>query len=243
MNPINIACVYSENRPYYTSEYLSLFENVLKDKCPIPFEIVCLSNEPARTFRKLKSDIRPIPFILDRHHTNASWWGKLELFRPDIEGSFLYFDLDNVITRPLDEIIDVVMKNLTTPIMIDDVDPRQKRFQSAVMWIPQSKKHLVWDQFIKNPDKFIKKAGAYGDAQIIRETEFGKKAYSFQYLLGENGHEKICSYRHGWTKSQSCRQNAIVVAMHGAKEKPLMPNYRKTPLVQNYVVPFISNKR
>jgi len=36
-------------------------------------------------------------------HSWPGWWAKLELFRPDIEGGYLYTDLDNVIVGPIDD--------------------------------------------------------------------------------------------------------------------------------------------
>jgi hypothetical protein len=46
----------------------------------------------------------PVPGVdvIPLKHDWSNWWVKMELFRPDVPGDFLYTDLDNIILGPID---------------------------------------------------------------------------------------------------------------------------------------------
>jgi hypothetical protein len=94
------------------------------------------------------------------------WWAKLELFRPDIPGDFLFTDLDNVILGPLDDILK------------QDSFTLQHGGWTALMTVPAGVRARVWNEFTFNPvvymSRFRKEAvprlrgiGNYGDAGFI----------------------------------------------------------------------------
>jgi hypothetical protein len=185
---------------------VKVFSNVLKKYHP-NIHIYCLSNYTEQQWPK---NITRIPL---KYSWSKDWWSKLELFRPDIEENLFYLDLDNLIVQPLDELFEKLSED--TPLMIKDLDPKKERFQSAVMWIPHSKKHLVWDSFIKMPEAWIKEAGKYGDAHIIRKwwNREVKTCETFQKVYGEG---QIISHR--FHRNQY--NTAKIICFHGPKGKP-----------------------
>lgn len=76
------------------------------------------------------------------------WWAKMELFRPDLEDDFLFFDLDTVICGDLSEIA-AVDKFTVIHHFYRMNDPR--RVGSGMMFIPHAMKHTVWNKWIVNP--------------------------------------------------------------------------------------------
>lgn len=93
------------------------------------------------------------------------WWAKLELFRPDIDGDLLYFDLDTVITGALED-LDGVGK--TT--MLSDFYRRELP-ASGLMYIAQADKAAVWAEFTCNPQQHIDRCttrDCWGDQGFLR---------------------------------------------------------------------------
>lgn len=110
------------------------------------------------------------------------WWAKLELFRPDLKGDFLFTDLDNIILGPIDDLL------------------TEKDFMlqwggwTALMYLPDAMRHEVWNDFIANPKQQMKKfaqenqprieqLGNYGDAGFIssRPLQRGTRYWEIAY--------------------------------------------------------------
>lgn len=70
------------------------------------------------------------------------WWSKIELFRPDIEGDIMYFDLDTLV-------INMPTMPTETTVLTDFGD--SKVIASGLMFIKQEDKAQVWNAFIANP--------------------------------------------------------------------------------------------
>ena len=194
----------------FTIDYINVFANVLKKYHPDK-HIYCFSN--SMEIQKWPKNITKLPL---QYTWSTDWWSKLELFRPDIKENLFYLDLDNLIVQPLDVLFEQLSEDM--PLMIKDLDPKKERLQSAVMWIPHSKKHLVWNPFIKMPEQWIKKAGKFGDAEIIRKwwNRDNKTCDTFQNVYGP---EHIISYRFHWQKNLY-RKTTKIVCFHGPKGKP-----------------------
>jgi hypothetical protein len=118
--------------------------------------------------------------------------------------------------------------NPERPMMIDDLDKKQKRLQSAFMWLPHKKKSVVWDPFIESPEKHIKEAGAFGDARIIRTYYTRENTDVFQKIFPEGS---ICSFPYHYQRG--IHKKAAIVCFHGKKRKPTLVN-RNDPLVRDH---------
>jgi len=204
----SFATVFSPSSSF-SFQYVKVMSNVLQKYHPnIP--IYCFSDYTDQPFPK---NIKQIPL---KYPWAKDWWTKLLLFQPDIEENLFYIDLDNLIIRSLEPLFEKLSED--QPLMIKDLDPSKERFQSAVMWIPHSKKHLVWNPFIKMPNEFIKEAGKFGDAAIIRKWWNREKGTceTFQKIYGD---EHIISFRFHWGKNKY-KDKAKVICFHGKNGKP-----------------------
>ena len=215
-----IACVYKKSSAF-PFDYVRAFANVFGKYHPKK-KLVVFSDYNEEPY---PPGVIRIPL---KYNWSNGWWTKLELFRPDIEENLFFTDLDNLILKPLDQFFESFSEDM--PLMIQDLDKNQKRLQSAVMWIPHSKKQIVWDKFMLSPDDQIKNVGKFGDAAIIRSywNKEKKTCDTFQDVFGKG---KIISYRYHWKKGIS-QNDAHVVCFHGERCKPhLVP---KSPLTINH---------
>ncbi|TIR02607.1 MAG: hypothetical protein E5X37_33940 [Mesorhizobium sp.] len=73
------------------------------------------------------------------------WWAKMELFRPELPGDWLFFDLDTSIVGSLAD-----MAAVEGPVIMRDVN-QPGSLQSSILAIPQSIKAAVWEAFTAAP--------------------------------------------------------------------------------------------
>jgi hypothetical protein len=151
MADINIYCVLKEPSSVYNIDYVKMLEKGVADNTPDNIEVnfVCLSNHPNAT-TKLK-------------YNWPRWWSKMELFRPDIKGDILYFDLDTVICNNLQDIYDMCFNN-PFPIMIA---PFHTQIGSGVMWLPENYRGMIWNKWVENPEYRMQKYKGRGDQAFI----------------------------------------------------------------------------
>ena len=97
-------------------------------------------------------------------HGWPGWWSKMELFRPDLSGDILYFDLDTVIVGDLSE-----FKVLSAPTMLSDFY-WPERPASGVMFLPESCRRKVWNRWIESPDRHMVACGRLGDQKFIGDA-------------------------------------------------------------------------
>lgn len=214
-----LACVFKESKTF-TSDYVKVFSNVFHHYHP-EYKQVCFTDYAKPDLPKRIERI-PLKYDFD------TWFSKMELFRTDIGEDIFYSDLDNIIIKPLTNFFEFHINHPHTPFLINDVDLNQKRFQTAVMYIPASQKIHVWNSFIKNPTNAILSANKFGDAKIIRES-IGHNSKTYQ----ENFHKNcVVSYRLGWLKG--IQNNVQIVCQHGEKEKPLNTRFIDNPLIKNH---------
>lgn len=97
-------------------------------------------------------------------HDWPGWFSKMELFRPDIDGTILYMDLDTVIVGDLSEIASV--DRLT---MLSDFY-KPERPASGVMLLPEQYRAEVWRKWMINPARSMAMCGTLGDQLFIGEA-------------------------------------------------------------------------
>ena len=125
----------------------------------------------------------------------------MELFRPEVKGDILYFDLDTVITGDLRDIAKV--DKLT--ILSDFYLP--KRIQSAIMFLPEMDRPMMWQKWMTNPQSHMQSFKG-GDQDFMRQ--FWNDCQRWQDILPG----QVVSYK-VHVKDQEFLSNARVVCFHG----------------------------
>lgn len=95
------------------------------------------------------------------------WWAKMELFRPDFRGNFLYLDLDSHI---LDDITSFAAVTRTT--ILNDFY-RNDMMQSSLMYVTDSDRARIWNAWEGSEETIMesyrhKRAGFNGDQNFIQ---------------------------------------------------------------------------
>lgn len=111
------------------------------------------------------------------------WFSKMELFRPELKGDILYFDLDTVITGDLSDLLKVDQLTLLRDFYRDGIR-KPEGLQSSVMYLPEMCRREIWNAWIKQPWDFINKLKPRGlGDQAFLEAHWLKKAARWQDLL------------------------------------------------------------
>ena len=96
---ITVACVYkTAPNNGLSPEYVSRLEANVREHTTRPFEFVCLTDVPDEVLCKTIKLTDNLPRQLS----------KLELFKPHFEGRVVYFDIDTIIVRNIDKLMDYV---------------------------------------------------------------------------------------------------------------------------------------
>jgi len=161
-------------------------------------ETVCLTNEKSIAGEE----------TIALQHGWPGWWSKMELFRPDIKGDLLFMDLDTIVIGPLDEI--AAVSKLT--VLRDFYRPHA--IQSSVMFIPESDREEIWQNWMRDPENAIAYQ-RHGDQGFL-ERFWHEKAIRWQNILPG----KIVSYKADVRKhGEVVPKDASVIAFHG-KPRP-----------------------
>jgi hypothetical protein len=232
------ACVYIQS-PEFPTDYLYLFSNAIETHHPGAKKI-CFTDYQGPNFPK---DLEKIPLKYQSILKGKSgkkyhpWFAKLELFSPDVSYDIVYTDLDNLILKPFDPLLNKVSEDKVA--LIEDLDPKKKRLQSALMWIPHKKKSVLWDHFMKNdPAQRVLKAGIFGDADIIRQYYTRENSDIIQEIVHQ---DFVVSFSFHW-KNMKNKNNTSVLCFHGKKRKPLLVQ-NNNPEVKKYIRKHLSSSK
>lgn len=156
------------------------------------------------------TDVGPIDGVHTERLTYLwpGWWSKLSMFAPHITGDVLYFDLDTVITGPLNYIAGVDRLTLLRDFY------RPGHLGSGVMFIPEADRAEIWDSWLHDPASVMRNQRR-GDQGFL-ERFWLQKAARWQDLLPG----QIVSYKADVrSNSEVVPGGARVVAFHG-KPRP-----------------------
>lgn len=93
-----VICVLNQNKGApYTIEWVWKLKNMVFVNLDYPFRFICFSNVPI--------DLHGVAYIPLRYNL-PGWWSKMEMFREGPECRVLYLDLDVLVYRNLQPIID-----------------------------------------------------------------------------------------------------------------------------------------
>lgn len=156
-------------------------------------------------------DIERIPLKYPQWH---NWWAKMEMFRPDIHGDFLYMDLDTVIGGNLKDIAAVdKLTVLRDFYRTGEVDPEKKYrpegLGSGLMFVPEADRKEVWDLWMTQPHIWMHIPG--GDQSFL-EKLWMKKAQRWQDIVPG----QIISYKKDVrSNKEQVPDGTKIVAFHG----------------------------
>lgn len=136
------------------------------------------------------------------------WWAKMELFRPSIKGSLLFFDLDTSIVGGLADIADVdrlaIMRDVYRPAGL----------QSSMMFLTEAARERVWLEWINRPQHWMTIYRRGGDQAFLERFWLERAARWQDALPGQ-----VVSYKADRIGERGIPDDARVVIFHG-KPRP-----------------------
>lgn len=194
-----IACVLKTGGEYRWEHVVRLAFQLDKVAPDVP--LLCLTDHPGSNYLE---GIEIVPL----EHNWPGWWSKMELFRPDISGDLLYFDLDTTIVREIDD----MLWHGRTALMRDVYRPNG--LQSSVMYLAEADRAAVWQSWTMHADEWQERYRKGGD-QAFLERFWLETADRWQDVLPR----KIVSYKVDCQQGGRVPFGAAVVAFHG-KPRP-----------------------
>ncbi len=183
----------------------------LQRQCAVhaPFdEFICLT------------DVGHIPGVRTAplEHAWPGWWAKMNIFSPLMRGDFLYMDLDTVIVGRFDDL--TIPRPLT--LLRDfyrDGDKRREGLQSSLMFLPETDRAAVWQDFARCPAMHTVAHSRGGD-QAFLEKHWLAKAVRWQDMVPG----QIVSYKVHCQKQVP--DNARVIIFHGQPRPWAVPQFK-----------------
>lgn len=152
--------------------------------------------------RGLGEQLEGYEFMLLEVSMWPGWWSKMNMFRPEIKGDLLYFDLDTMIVGPLDDIMSVTSLTVLSDFNVTN------RMASGMMFIPEHEREPIWEAWIKNPEEHMRQWGGHGDGGFL--SQFWEGAARWQDLFPG----QVVSYKNH-CRGRTVPKEASVVCFHG----------------------------
>lgn len=204
-NVVTFALVLKTGGEHYDYKYVNNLVDGIRSNTNVPHRIVCLTDDK----RGLSSDIDE---IVRFKHNWPKWWGKIELFRPDLfqDGQVFFLDLDTFIVGCLDEIVSYRGEFCGLRDFYN-LDVMASGFMS---WHgPPATR--IYEEFVRNPEHFMRVHEVAGDQAFVRRWK-----PSTQYFQDLFPHQVVSYKVHcGREPDMVVPNNARVLCFHG-KPKP-----------------------
>ena len=141
MSDLIVACVRTGDA--YEFHYVTKLISMVARHMPVPYQFVCLTDQPQRCDGASFIDVREIGL--------PGWWAKCILFEPTWRGrsQIIYIDLDTVIVGDLSPLVGVpgefaICESFTR---LAGNTGYPCRFNSSVMMIGAGQCAFVWERF------------------------------------------------------------------------------------------------
>ena len=157
--------------------------------------------------------------VIPLQHDWPGWWSKMEMFRPDIAGTFLYLDLDTV-ARDLPAEFFSHPRSLAVGFFTQwekdhgyVMNGWSHYLQSQMMLLHERDRAPIWRQWISDPKRHMREHR--GDQDFL--TVAGLAAETWQAAFPG----RICSYKLNWLKGKNETENPLdaekmsVICFHG----------------------------
>ena len=93
----------------------------------------------------------------------------MELFRPDISGDLLYFDLDTLVAGSLSDVAACCSRPLILRDFYRDGIRRPEGLQSAMMFLPAEERMRVWGEWTQSPTRWMGEYHRGGDQAFLEK--------------------------------------------------------------------------
>jgi hypothetical protein len=136
----------------------------------------------------------------------------MELFRPDISGDLLFFDLDTVIVGDIRHFADICRTTMLTDFY------QEAHPASGLMYLTEEDRAPVWEEWIRSPDQWMRQYRNGGDQHFMRGVQVIRCAQRWQKIFPK----QIISYKCHIRTTRGDRDlppEARVVCFHG-KPRP-----------------------
>lgn len=139
----------------YSAEYVNNLARAVRRHLTLPHRFVCLTDDARGIDRgvETKALTEDLP----------GWWNKLALFKPrihDLQGSLLYFDLDMIVVRNIDDIARFPGDFLAVPAA-----RAEHGFAATLLRFEIGRYERVWDRFAGRAADVMQ--NVYGDQNWI----------------------------------------------------------------------------
>jgi hypothetical protein len=206
---IKVGCVLRSGGDFGANDVLALAAG-LQQYAPGVL-LHCISDVPIipQTFTTLPPPPVVNLFVIGMAYDWPGWWAKMEMFRPEITGDFLYFDLDTVLVGDISDLISIGKLTLLEDFTVAN------KLASGVMFIPEPYRLPIWQEWIADPDGIMARcdgfdtAGLRGDGKFLDENWNGTAAMWQRELPGQ-----IVSYKVN-VRNRGVPTDARVVCFHG----------------------------
>ncbi len=145
----------------YDYNYVNALANGLRAHSTVDYEIVCLTDNP----QGFNNNIDKVIYF---DHNYPKWWGKIELFRPDLfsDEKVFFFDLDTIIVDNIDEILKLNVEFSG----LRDFYTMNSLGSGLMAWTPSPRLHKMYTDFVPNAQRIIE-TYSVGDQRWFDETK------------------------------------------------------------------------
>lgn len=215
---INVVCVLKTGGTY-DYNYVNALANGIKKHTTLNYKFTCITDDPTGFNENVHE-------IVKFKHNFPKWWGKIELFRPDIlkDGNVFFLDLDTVIV----DNIDLILFKKFNFCGLRDFYKLTSMGSGLMCWKTNNYSH-VYHNFL-NKSTYIMNNFAEGDQKFI-DMQVKSKSY-FQDHFGDAivSWKKDCVNRN---KDINIPKNAKIICFHGVPK----PHEIEHPLIKSNWIP------
>jgi hypothetical protein len=211
---MNVVCVLkSKDSTIYDAEWVYKLQRAVERNLTIPYRFICFS------------DIALDCEYIKLEENFNGWWNKVQLFNPDFFlGETLYFDLDVVITKPLNELI-TNLRNLQSNLFMCK-EPTGVSNSSIMYW--KSPVTSLYDLYKENPNFYHER---YKTIPLIGDQAFISENYNHDYIENYLSEGYI-----SWTDSKSLNLNSNtgLIVFTSIKSKPSKRIFINDPVIKQH---------
>jgi hypothetical protein len=206
---LTIACVFKTGGEYRADAVRALIAGV-RANLTVEHRVVCLTDSE----EDLGCGVVPL------HHGWPGWWSKIELFRPGAlpHGQKFYLDLDTIVVRNIDGLVDGHPFTLLKNFWADD------RIGSGLMaW--SADLSAIYDRFVEDAERHMAEyvtTEKWGDQGFIRFNSPITWERWQDRLPG-----KVVSFKRHCVPISRIPEDAAIVCFHGAPRPWQLNSFQK----------------
>lgn len=198
---LNVVCVLRKSDTY-TEVWAERLQAAVRRFLSMEHRFVCFS------------DVQPdCEVVIPLRDDYPGWWSKMEIMRPGLTGSVLFFDLDTLILGDLTSIASVGRLTMLEDFYLEG------QCASGVMFLPEEDRRLVWKRWISEvPENVIR--SFRGDQEYLHTILHNKACFWQQKCPSQ-----IVSYKIHCQDGKP--KNARVLCFHGTPKQHELNNWTR----------------